>query len=152
MLKKNCVPAFLIFFFAFSSICLAERTRFKNRCMAIEQFIQSKQVVHAVRYENKKDSTLFLLDIDSVMCTDEFQWRGHRVVIVKSGPLLDSVRKLNAHHLFLTRTSYYTIRVVKEDKKTMCYLHFPSTNILCIGNLIKINRRYYVKNVSSGAI
>ncbi|HET7118653.1 MAG TPA: hypothetical protein VFI29_19310 [Hanamia sp.] len=130
---------------------MAQKTEAKNMCNALEIFLNSKEVCYHFRKCNLDDSLLIILDLNNISegCTID-HWRGLRAVILRKGPLVDSLQKFDAYFLLKNRCNYFVLMSEKEKKSVnSVYIRQGCSSLASGVKITMINRTFYLGKIKN---
>jgi hypothetical protein len=94
----------------------AQKPKAGNMGRAFEEFINDQKVLDNFRKScSKEDSALIIVDLDNVVNGYPItNWMGFKVIILNKGPLVDSLKILDAYYLLKNHCNYYVLMSRKQ--------------------------------------
>jgi hypothetical protein len=142
----------LITLFLFTKNLYSQPKGFNNYCDAIKFFLSSQEVVNNFKAENKNDSVIYIVDIKLTLGDCNFtKWRDKDLVIVKDGPLFDSLKSYNLYYTAKGRTNIYLFYMGYNSKTQGNFMiQSGRNNVLSLAEFKKQKNKYYLGQIKNG--
>ena len=142
----------LLILFLFTKNLYSQSNGFNTSCDVIKSFLSSPDVTNNFKAENKNDSVIYIVDIKLALGNCNLtKWRNKDIIIVKDGPLFDSLKSYDLYYAAKGRTNIYLF-YMGYNLKTQGNLMIKSgrNNILSLAEFRKRKNKYYLGRIENG--
>lgn len=122
-----------------------------DKCAAIRTFLNDEKVNRNGWYDKIVFDSLIIVDKKRVLEQCNIRsLRGLPVRLVSEGSTADSIKGLDAAHVFRTRCNWYLFEVVREKKGSYFFIGQGCSNVHSMAKFRKKRSCYYLEEVKNG--
>ena len=153
--KNNCKKVTLFIAFLIFILTTDAQTRgYRNKCEIMSAFINSDSVINYFDLDNKySGKTLVLVDIFNAFdkCSID-KWGNSRLIIINEGPLVDSLKRIEAFYVLKKRCGYFVFLESKPGMEDDFAIIEGCSNYICQVKNIKRKKLIYLGKIKKGVI